>query len=396
MRRDGASSVVLQAYRAYKNGRFLETAALLDTPSIASSRDPYIMVLCSMAYLQLNKFTKADELLSKVESFASSYPLLNQLKAFLYLKAAPDFESAISYYGELLAKYPNDKTLARSLRRLRKVRNFTEFQRNAKIDNFVKLEKPIKSCTREFQPIIKNNTRINISESLFQKRLLYKGVLFVAVVAMISGIAILLWKYHSFFVHRTNEEKLSQYKEIDQVTLDSSGFDLIERISKKKQPELYLSSKMIIEDFTSAKWLIKKQRYNEALKKINKIIHSNANMSVKERASFLKRFILAIDERQWEEIPYSEIMQKPYLYGGYSIMWKGKIANLRKKGNTSAFNLLVDYRTEAQFSGIAEIFCENCSNELKNGDLVVVKGIFFDIITSGMPYLRVKEYMCIQ
>ncbi|MCX7678104.1 MAG: hypothetical protein N2316_02695 [Spirochaetes bacterium] len=396
MQRDEIPSVAYRAYKAYKKGRFLETIALLDTPSLLANRDPYSIVLCAMAYLQLNKFSRIDELLSKAESIAANHPMVYCFKAFLYLKAAPNFESVLLYFGELLAKYPTDRHLAKLLSHLRSVRNFVEFQKQAKLDDFVILQKPEKKVKH----IAFNAKRI--AERTEYRKITYSPrILFYSVGLVISGLilmAIIYFIYQDGIIYFFNRESTisTRFAQIDQLTLDGSGFDLVERISKKKQPELYLNSETLVEDFKAAKRLIKKEKYNDALKKINKIIHSNANMSVKERTLFLKRFILAIEERQWDEIPFEEVMKAPHLYEGYAILWNGKVANLKKKGNVIIFNLLVDYREKDRFVGVAEIFSENGSEKLQNGDLVSVKGIFFNVISSSTPYLRANEVRRIQ
>lgn len=392
MQGNAASSVLHEAYKAYRKGRFLETLALLDSPSMAYSKDPYGLVLCAMACLQLNKFSRVEELMSKAASIAPQYLLYNQLRAFLYLKGASDFESALLFYGELLGKNPSDRMLAKSLARLRRAQNFEEFQRNAKIEDFVHLTKPprhlsVRSATSK--PIRRNNFS---SGKFFSRRIVLISVL----IAVCIVVASYTFKGMRFGCAKNETPFSSRYAEIEQITLDGSGFDLIERISKKKQPEYYYNSESLQEDFRASKQLIKNGRLNEALKKINKIIHSNANMSVRERASFLKRFIGAIEDREWEDVPFAEVMKTPHLYGGYALRWKGKTANLKKRQNAIVFNLLVDYHSSDRFSGMAEVYCEQCGEAIKNGEMVAVKGIFMDVITAGTPYLRGREVEIVQ
>ncbi len=396
MHGDASSSVRYEAYRAYRKGRFLEVLALLDSPALLSTGDPYSIVLCAMACLQLNKFSRVEELMSKAGSIAPQYPFYNQLRAFLYLKAAPDFESALLFYGELLAKNPSDRILSKSVARLRRVKNFEYFQRNVRINDFVGLTKPDRNLFWRFTSLKTSRATKKSFEKKFFPRRIRRIFFFVTLVIVCALIA--FYSFRGIRISCPNNEISfpSRFNEIDQVTLDGSGFDLIERISKKKQPEYYYNSETLQEDFRISKQLIKSGRLNEALKKINKIIHSNANMSVRERASFLKRFIMAIEDREWDEIAYSEIMKNPHLYGGYSLKWKGKIANLKKRHNAIVFNLLINYRTTDQFDGMAEMYCEQCGESIKNGDIVSVKGIFMDVILAGTPYLRGREVELLQ
>ncbi len=390
MQNNAASAVVYEAYRVYKKGRFLEVLALLDSPALASSRDPLGIILCAMACLQLNKFSRAEELLSKAGSIAPHYSLYHQLRGFLYLKAASDFESALLYYGELLGKYPSDKAIAKSLARLRRVRQFDDFQRNAKLEDFVMLTKPSRQLFRRGD-ISKPEGSRSYSSRKYAFVPSRRAFLIILAAILLGSIGIIICnRIIPEFVSKTHVFS-SRYAEIEQISLDGSGFELLERISKKTPLEYYYNAASLQEDFRASKQLIKNGRLNAALITINKIIHSNANMSVRERAAFLKSFISAIEDREWEEVPFTEIMKRPHLYGGFSLAWKGKIANYKKRQNASVFHLLIDYRSTDQFAGIAEVFCEQCGGELKNGDMVSVKGIFMDVITAGTPYLHGRE-----
>ncbi|MBP7585563.1 MAG: hypothetical protein KBA61_16085, partial [Spirochaetes bacterium] len=79
------------------------------------------------------------------------------------------------------------------------------------------------------------------------------------------------------------------------------------------------------------------------------------------------------------------------LYGGVSVLWKGRVANLKRKQGAQVFNLLVDYRSEDVFAGVADVFMETADDTLKNGDMVEMKAVFMDMIAGGNPYLRARE-----
>jgi hypothetical protein len=120
-------------------------------------------------------------------------------------------------------------------------------------------------------------------------------------------------------------------------------------------------------------------------------MNSNAGMNVKEKTDFLIKYITSSEDRKYEEIAYSAVMEKPYLYRGYSLAWSGKAANVKNKNGKVMFNLMIDYKEKERFSGIADIFCDEKS-EIKNGDSVKVSGIFISTLTeSKRPYIQAKE-----
>jgi len=132
-RATATSPVLKEAHRSYRSGRYSDALVLLDSLVQPGTRDPYPLLLLAMANLQLDRFGRADEILKKIVAVDPHYSPYHQLRAFLFLKAAPDFENALGYYVELMGKYPGDAALARAVRRLRKAGDFERFQKSARI-----------------------------------------------------------------------------------------------------------------------------------------------------------------------------------------------------------------------------------------------------------------------
>jgi hypothetical protein len=145
-------------------------------------------------------------------------------------------------------------------------------------------------------------------------------------------------------------------------------------------PEHYVSTAKLEEDFNKSKKLIKTGKYNEALLLLNRINASNVNYDVKEKTNFLIKFVTGIEDRVFDNIPYERLKKKSHLYRGAAIIWKGRIANFKKRERGAIFTLLVDYKNNDQFKGTAEIYSELKENKLKNGDMVEVRGIFISSI----------------
>jgi hypothetical protein len=87
-----------------------------------------------------------------------------------------------------------------------------------------------------------------------------------------------------------------------------------------------------------------------------------------------------IDERAYEYISFGELNRNAWLYRGYGIHWKGKIANLNLKQKSQSFTMLVDYRDAGVFSGAASVFYGSDNPRLENGANVDMKGVFINTV----------------
>jgi tetratricopeptide (TPR) repeat protein len=387
------SPILLDAYRSYRAGRFADAMVLLDNLVTPGSRDPLPILLLCLANLQLNRYGRADELLKKIVSVNPHYHPYHELRAYLYMKGAPDFESALSYYVEVLGKYPADRALAKAMRRLRRAGNFERFQKEAKLDDFVRVPRPPGGLFDFSRPRPAGRPApFPVREGGSGRRTRRRFIILAAAGVVVLAVAGLYFAREGLLrAFQGRPPAPGGLDAIEQVTLDGSGFDLIEKISRARRPEFYYSGTALRDDFFNSKQLIKNGRYNDALLVINKILNSNANMSVKERAAFLKSFIINIEDREWGDIPYREILNRPHLYGGVSVRWRGRVANLARRQTAQVFHLLVDYRSEDVFAGIADVFLETADGKLKNGDMVTVKAVYMDRISGGNPYLSAKE-----
>ena len=389
--------MIREAYRSYRAGKYADTLAILENNVFTGSRDPYPLLLLALSNLQLNRFNRVDEILSKFSSVDQHYQAYHQLRAFLFLKGAPDFESALSFYVELMGKYPSDRVLSRAIKTLRGVKDFTTLQRIAKIDYFVKLPKP-PGTTSLFKQSSAREPGAATSYGRASSRLTRRmrrnlTIALFTVLAVVAVIAVILPFRDSIadYFSGITSPHLTGTEAIDQLTLDGSGYDLVEKISRTRRPEFYYSANELRVDFAEAKKLIKQNRLNDALLKINRILNSNANMSVKERAEFLKSFIINIDDREWATIPFRTIADHPHLYTGVAVEWKGRVANLKRRQTSMIFNLLVDYSSGDIFSGIVDVFSETAYEGLKNGDIVKMKAVYMNSIPGGNLYLTAKS-----
>lgn len=395
---NNANLLLKEAYNSFKKGRYEDSSVLLEKYCDSHTGDPFSYLLLSISYLQTNKLITAQSALKKMLQIDPDYPPGIQLQAYLYMKAAPDMKSAMTYYVELLGKYSRDSGIRRAISVIRKANNFQEFQRNAKLFDFVKipryrtrLTRYVKKNRNRKRPVFNKGIKRKFQHNKIIFSLLILSVLIAAVFLTAVFLGEIDYKkiYRQFF----EESNGSNYNEtIDQITVDGSGFSLIEKIVKRRTPEFYYSSDELLKDFRRAKILIKSGRCNSALSILNRISNSNANHSVRERSEFLRRFIMNIDEREWQKVNYLTVKIKPYLYTGFSVEWAGRTANIKRREGKIVFNLLVDYRSNNEFSGIVDVYSDNDYSWLKNGDEVAVKAVIVNAVGSEQKlYLTAKE-----
>jgi hypothetical protein len=120
--------------------------------------------------------------------------------------------------------------------------------------------------------------------------------------------------------------------------------------------QFVLSEKEVRQLFQKAKGELLGYQDNLAVVDINRILLSNAAPAVRERARMLKGFVtLATFDTIKNGYPYSAVVKQPSLYDGASVVWRGKVANLKTAKGSLSFDLLVGYDQEKQLEGIVPV-----------------------------------------
>jgi len=135
-----------------------------------------------------------------------------------------------------------------------------------------------------------------------------------------------------------------------------------------------LTENEVRQTFQKAKNELLIYKDNLAVVDINRILLSNAAPAVKERARMLKGFVTqATFDTVKDPYSYAAVTKLPALYDGASVVWKGKIANLKVAKDSIAFDLLVGYDQEKQLEGIVPVTVPFAA-DLANGNAVEVLG----------------------
>ena len=360
------------AYRSFQKKRYNESYVILE--QIVSDRpdDPYPYFLLAVVYLFSNKFDRARRIMDTVKSLNRDYPPLAQLEAFLNLKSSTSFESALSFYISSIESCPGDRMIQKAARLLRQAGDFDAFQKNARLQDFVEIKGPPRNI----------NTRSVRRNSPQAGKTGKKRAVPVIVPIIIAGLVMVAAAVAFVFFRKGPEPVRMDTAAVDSVDIAGPGASLINSVNRTKTREFYYSTAKLMDDFNTARSLIKKGQMNKAVVILNRISESNASFMVKEKVNFLVSFIMDNEERSYEGISCELLARDSYLYRGYAVDWTGKVANLKMKPESQSFTLLVDYREGDIFSGTASVFYDRVSPGLENGDMIRLEGIFINTVGS--------------
>ncbi|MFH0976753.1 MAG: hypothetical protein V1874_13295 [Spirochaetota bacterium] len=386
----GLHLLIKDAFIDFRKKRFSESIAILEKIISFSPKDSYPYFLLCVNYLLSNRFGDADSMIRKVRAIDAKYLPLIHLEAFLILKSGPDTHSVLTAYIDKLNSCPNDKYLNRALRDLRGQKDFSIFQKNARLKDYVYIPGPnltVKNFKSFYGKPLDQKIKKQVSKSRFN---FLKIIIIILIIFLLAAAGGALYYFNIFKAVPIKHETKKQLP-IDTIDIALLQYDLVDKILKVKPPVFYYSNDEIINDFNKAKHLIKNEKNNDAIVIINKIDNSNANYRVKEKNEFLRKFISGIEYKTYSDIPPDQVFRKPYLYRDSSIKWKGKIANIKRKNTSCTFNLLIDYKKDDIFKGIIDVYYEKDFKDIKNGDIVTLEGVLVNSIPSGNRLLLTAD-----
>ena len=384
---------IKEAFKAFKKGNYSNAAIILEKASGAGIGDAYAVFLLALSYLYSGEFAKSEISLNRLEKIDPVYPPFIQLRAFLALKSSASSDEAVSSYISALERISSDKTLKKSLGKIEKTRDFYKLQKNAKIADFVDIPSPGRESSRFIDgriPLRNGAYKIETKSSGLRIRIISLFIFSLICAAALfyySDQVIQFFKYA-----KISGNSISGSDEIDMIQLSGSGYGLVNKVNKEASPEFYISGDQVRNDFNRARSLIKKGEMNRAILILNRIMNSNSSFIVKEKTEFLIRFIIESDEREYEKIKYDDIILKPYLYRGASVIISGQAANVRDTSKGTGLSILVEFDGK-NFKGAIDAFCKN-QVKVKDGDAIEAAGIFYpEIGKNKRPFVSVDRLL---
>lgn len=371
--------ILKEARRQLFKGNSRKAVDLLEGLAGSGQDDRYLHLLLAVAYLYIDEFSLSEKALAKCSAKSSDYPPCHELQAFLSLKSAPDHASAVAVYSALSNRFPRNLFIIKLLDRVLHASPFEELQRESRLADYVEIpavpkitapagSRHFRGWTRRITPADTRKRRAPIKYIL-----LLTGCLALAAVS--AAVFMLRDSSMSMFSRETKNAEA-----LDMLSLDGSAYDLVTGTRKTGERPFYLSSREVVDDFNKAKKLAVAGKYNESLALLNRIQYANVSFAVKEKTDFLIRWIINVEERAYPFIPYSDVAASPHLYRGYSLKWRGRVANLVKRRETYSFTLMVDYQDRQTLSGIAEVYHDGQLPGVNNGSMVEIEGVITGFI----------------
>jgi len=111
------------------------------------------------------------------------------------------------------------------------------------------------------------------------------------------------------------------------------------------------------------------------------------NFVVKEKVDFLIKFVIDLEDRDFEEVPVALVNENKYRYRGYAIRWKGRIERARERGESQVLTIRLE-STGDELSGEADVYSGKIIPGLGNDSRVLLEGVIVDFIGKDRrPYI---------
>jgi tetratricopeptide (TPR) repeat protein len=121
---------------------------------------------------------------------------------------------------------------------------------------------------------------------------------------------------------------------------------------------IILTEKQILETYEKGRRLFNEHRDNAAQLEINRILESNANSAIKNKARILSNFLETpgFDTfNQKDNYDYADIIREPLIYQNCFVIWRGMAANIAQEQAGTSFDFLVGYDTRNKLEGIVRV-----------------------------------------
>ncbi len=240
--------------------------------------------------------------------------------AVIFLKKQ-DTQKALSTWFLVLDKDPKNKTAQRGLKLLRK---YTDASDLVELIESGKIEKIIPT------PSIAG-------------RIVKKAMLMLLVCAGAAAIGFGIYTYAPF------HSRLPQRKGVKVLNIQSftvTDTQVKYSFTKKELKNEILRIKKFFNNFDD----------NRAMREINRIILSNADLSIKKQVLVLKEYLHAPTFSTLKTAyTYQDVIKEPLLYKNCYVKWKGRVSNLIVTKKDISFDLLVGYEKEKVLEGIVPV-----------------------------------------
>lgn len=117
-----------------------------------------------------------------------------------------------------------------------------------------------------------------------------------------------------------------------------------------------LTKKQILTEFDEARRLFLDYRDEAARIRLNRLLESNASVSIKQKARLLAEYaaVPGFDTIK-DRFTYASALKEPALHRDVHVVWRGMATNLKEGERSTDFELLVGYDTRSTLEGIVPV-----------------------------------------
>jgi hypothetical protein len=353
----------------------------------STSLDPYILFLYAYASILLGHIERSIPVIDRLKRH-SSFIAGRELSAFIRLKSASSREDALVGYIDMTGENSVPGHIRKIIARIRKTADFGYFQRTVSIQDCIPLRaySPERILDREDkQTMVRRRVRVR---KMPQKIILASLILILCVLGYFAFT-------HLDVLRDLVREKESQMDIIDKVDISNEKYPVIDKHPSQDMKYLYEDEAVLKSDFASARALIRDGKCNDALVILNKIMLSNAQLKVRDNASFLFSYVNGLEERDSSDIPYHEIMSKPDLYRGVMLTWSCSVISVEKRKGGTALTVAVADKF-VKVPSYAEVFYPGDASLVKQSTLTVT-GVYSQMIgKENRPYIEARKIDVVQ
>jgi hypothetical protein len=360
----------------YKEGKLGEVINTVENNLDEKEIDLTINKVYSFSLIRLGRFREAEFIINELlESYPEDHELLN---AMAYLEVVKGNKTAgINLLLDAEYYAPSDvKQKIKS--NLDEVSKYTNLMPDL-------AAKQIKS--KDF--LIINLPDVKIKKPKFDFiKILNPKSLSIVLGSIVLGISIYFGvSYVLGILNYSKSNKNVVSDNINKIDIENNS-KLIE-ISPLLTNEITLTDKQVSELFNELKILLSKNRASNRARFIaNYLLNSNANPSIKSKVEVLKTFMDEPTVLDWMPL-YEEVNSKPNLYDGVFVIWKGRIVNVEKIGNSANFIFVIHGDSPSSIKGFIKSKMDNFLDGYVGEDIKVLG----EIVASKDVYLNVKKVL---
>lgn len=325
-------STLTKAARLARRGKYEVAAQLLES-EIYNYRDSFMFFyLLGLCCLYSGNYGGAHDYLTRAHELKAKEPAALLALAALYVKRA-DSRRAISIYLEVQDIDRNNRTAKRALNILRKYAGSDDLQ--AWIE---------KGKLRGLYPRFPH-------EKQKPAKLVRNMVFGAAVIALAVFVFIKKDRFEALLVR----PERGGFTETSLTWADRQDPAVLGGVYS-----FILTEKQILSAYDNARKYFNRHRDNAAMVEINRIIESNANEGIKNKARLMENYIEAPDFETLrlnpgDNVKYGDAVKNPILYRNCYALWRGGAANIVTGQAETAFDFLIGYDKRRTIEGKVRI-----------------------------------------